>query len=148
MTMTTPQTGVISTQRLAGASKSHLRPGSGDRAFRSGLKVLEIGFGGAATLSWMAQQDAIAHGQEVVKSNRDGAVRLGIPPARVKGTLDDFRGESFDLILYLDAFELIFGVGRPPGPNREIDPQGIKSTCGSTSRRQHVAAHAAEPLAA
>jgi hypothetical protein len=72
-----------------------------------GLKVLEIGFGGAATLSWMAQQDAIVHGQEVVKSNRDEAVRLGIPPARVKDTLDDFCGESFDLILYLDVFEHI-----------------------------------------
>jgi len=73
----------------------------------AGRAVLEVGFGGGATLSWLAQQNAVVSGQEVVAANRAEAVMQGIPEARVKSALEDFRGKSFDIVLYLDAFEHI-----------------------------------------
>ena len=69
--------------------------------------VLEIGFGGGATLSWLRQQGAVVYGQEVVESNRAVARGLGIPPDHLKADLSEFEGVFFDLVLYLDVFEHI-----------------------------------------
>jgi hypothetical protein len=68
-------------------------------------RVLEVGFGGSATLEWMQQQGAFVYGQEPVAANRAAAIRRGIPAEHIKGHLRDFEGQVFDLVLYLDAFE-------------------------------------------
>lgn len=70
-----------------------------------GRRVLEVGFGGGATLAWLQAQGAIVSGQEPVAANRAAAINAGIPAARVHADLSGFAGQSFDLVLYLDAFE-------------------------------------------
>jgi hypothetical protein len=67
--------------------------------------VLEVGFGGGATLGWMQAQGAQVFGQEPVAANRAAAVAAGIPGDRVKPDLADFAGQHVDLVLYLDSFE-------------------------------------------
>jgi SAM-dependent methyltransferase len=71
----------------------------------AGKRVLEIGFGGGATLDWMQDQSATVFGQEPVAANRVEAIRRGIPYDRVGADLRDFSGHAFDLVLYLDSFE-------------------------------------------
>src|SRR6185312_16280801 len=71
----------------------------------AGTRVLEVGFGGGATLTWMQQQGATVFGQEPVAANRAAAIKGGIPAVQVKADLRDFTGQIFDLVLYLDAFE-------------------------------------------
>jgi len=70
-------------------------------------RVLEVGFGGGATLEWLRQQDASVWGQEPVAANRRAAVAAGIEPDRIKADLAEFAGLHFDLALYLDSFEHI-----------------------------------------
>lgn len=70
-----------------------------------GQRVLEVGFGGGATLQWAQAQGALAFGQEPVAANRAAAIAAGIPSDRVKQELADFKGHQFDLLLYLDSFE-------------------------------------------
>src|SRR5579863_6843990 len=71
----------------------------------AGKRVLEIGFGGGATLDWMQDQGATVFGQEPVAANRVEAIRRGIPRDQVSAELQDFSGRAFDLVLYLDSFE-------------------------------------------
>jgi hypothetical protein len=71
----------------------------------AGRPVLEVGFGGGATLVAMQQAGAAVCGQEPVAANRAAAVRLGIPAANVKADLAEFLDHSFDLVLYADSFE-------------------------------------------
>jgi SAM-dependent methyltransferase len=70
-----------------------------------GKRVLEVGFGGGATLEWLQGQGALTFGQEPVAANRAAAERIGIPSERIAGDLAKFEGVNFDLALYLDAFE-------------------------------------------
>ena len=70
-----------------------------------GQRVLEVGFGGGATLAWLQEQGAVVAGQEPVGANRAAAIAQGIPEARVKSVLEDFADARFDLVLYLDSFE-------------------------------------------
>ncbi len=70
-----------------------------------GRQVLEVGFGGGATLEWLQGQGAVVSGQEPVAANRDAAVRLGIPAANLAADLAAFQGRRFDLLVYLDSFE-------------------------------------------
>ena len=71
----------------------------------AGSRVLEVGFGGGATLHWLQEQGAEVAGQEPVAANRDAAARGGIPACNLAADLQDFAGQRFDLVLYLDAFE-------------------------------------------
>ncbi|HVC60634.1 MAG TPA: class I SAM-dependent methyltransferase [Acetobacteraceae bacterium] len=67
--------------------------------------VLEVGFGGGATLGWMQARGAQVFGQEPVAANRAAAVAAGIRADRIKPDLADFAGQHVDLVLYLDSFE-------------------------------------------
>ena len=73
----------------------------------AGKRVLEVGFGGGATLDWLRQQDALVWGQEPIAANRHAAVAGGIEADRIKTNLAEFAGLQFDLALYLDSFEHI-----------------------------------------
>jgi SAM-dependent methyltransferase len=68
-------------------------------------RVLEVGFGGGATLHWMQTQGAVVSGQEPVAANRAAAIAAGIRADRIKPDLTGFNEQSFDLVLYLDSFE-------------------------------------------
>jgi len=70
-----------------------------------GQSVLEVGFGGGPTLTWMRDQGAHVSGVEPVAANRATVVRAGIPEANIKAQLADFRDVRFDLVFYLDSFE-------------------------------------------
>ena len=70
-----------------------------------GRQVLEIGFGAGSTLHWLQQQGAEVAGQEPVEANRRSAAQGGIDPRDLAPALEDFAGRTFDLALYLDAFE-------------------------------------------
>jgi len=70
-----------------------------------GKRVLEVGFGGGATLEWLQGQGALTFGQEPVAANRAAAERMGIPSERIADDLAKFEGTHFDFTLYLDAFE-------------------------------------------
>lgn len=71
----------------------------------AGKNVLEVGFGGGSTLTWMHGQGAAVSGVEPVAANRATAVANGIPSANIKPRLTDFDRASFDLVFYLDSFE-------------------------------------------
>ena len=71
----------------------------------TGKKVLEVGFGGGSTLTWMRDQGADVSGVEPVAANRATAVANGIPAADIKAKLADFEDRAFDMIFYLDSFE-------------------------------------------
>jgi SAM-dependent methyltransferase len=71
----------------------------------TGRRVLEVGFGGGATLAWLKAHGAEVAGHEPVAANRSAAIRLGIAPENVSAELDRFANRQFDLLLYLDSFE-------------------------------------------
>ena len=71
----------------------------------SGRNVLEVGFGGGSTLTWMRNQGAQVSGVEPVEANRKTAIRSGVSSENVKASLTDFVDSRFDLVLYLDSFE-------------------------------------------
>lgn len=71
----------------------------------AGKNVLEAGFGGGSTLTWMRAQGAIVSGVEPVEANRATAVINGIPAANIKAKLGEFEEGRFDLVFYLDSFE-------------------------------------------
>ena len=71
----------------------------------TGQTVLEIGFGGGATLELVQTLGGIAHGMEPVPANRAAAVGRGIPADQITGDLANFGGKRFDLAIYLDSFE-------------------------------------------
>jgi hypothetical protein len=71
----------------------------------AGRNVLEVGFGGGATLAWMHGLGANVSGVEPVVSNRAVAIRSGVPETNVKASLTDFEDGDFDLIVYQDSFE-------------------------------------------
>jgi len=79
--------------------KAHIKP--------SGIKVLEVGFGGGATLEYLKNQTDHVFGLEVVESNRRSAKALGIPENQIVEKLEDLQGRDlhFDLFLYCDSFE-------------------------------------------
>ena len=70
-----------------------------------GRDVLEVGFGGGLTLTWMRDRGARVFGVEPVAANRAAAVQAGIPSTNVKPSLKDFQDRQFDLVFYLDSFE-------------------------------------------
>lgn len=71
----------------------------------AGQLVLEVGFGGGSTLTWMRDQGARVSGVEPVEANRASAVRAGIPERNIRPGLADFHSARFDLVFYLDSFE-------------------------------------------
>jgi SAM-dependent methyltransferase len=71
----------------------------------AGQNVLEVGFGGGASLAHMQALGATVSGVEPVQANREAAVRTGIPSENIKAKLADFRGGRFDLVIYQDSFE-------------------------------------------
>jgi hypothetical protein len=71
----------------------------------TGKKVLEVGFGGGSTLTWMRTQGAVVSGVDPVAANRATAVAAGISEPNVRSRLSDFREGAFDLVFYLDSFE-------------------------------------------
>ena len=71
----------------------------------AGRRVLEIGFGGGATLAWMQAQGAKVHGVEPVEANRTAARKSGIPADRLAARIEDAKGGPFDLTFHLDSFE-------------------------------------------
>ena len=86
-------------------------------------RVLEVGFGGGATLAWLQAQGAFVCGQELVAANRTAACAQGIPAERIEESLASFAGLSFHQVLYLDAFEHI------------LDPAPHLRTLGAVTAR-------------
>ena len=71
----------------------------------AGKRVLEVGFGGGATLDLLHRQGALVWGQEPVTANRRAAVASGIDADHIAADLGAFAGTQFNLLLYLDSFE-------------------------------------------
>ncbi len=90
-----------------------------------GRRVLEVGFGAGSTLHWLQAQGAQVAGQEPVEANRRSAAQGGIDPADLAPTLEDLAGRTFDLALYLDAFEHL------PDPGAHLETLGALTAVGS-----------------
>lgn len=101
----------------------------------TGKHVLDVGFGGGATLSWMQAQGARVFGQEPVAANRAAAVAGGIPAAQIGPELADFAGQHMDLVLYLDLFEHVLDSGRSSSQPARTDGVGQPGAAGAAGRR-------------
>lgn len=84
----------------------------------AGKRVLEVGFGGGATLDLLHRQGALVWGQEPVTANRRAAVASGIDADHIAADLGAFAGTQFNLLLYLDSFEHLL---EPESHLRSVD---------------------------
>lgn len=90
-------------------------------------KVLEFGFGSGAVLSHIKEKQAEAYGVEEVNENIKHAKTLGIPEENLSKSLENFKNNRFDLIVYLDSFEHILNPSKHLITLNEVTDKGSQA---------------------